>query len=63
MAYITDAGHHPTEYYEQVLKPMHHPCRRRERLEWEWVIDFYHACKYVYDLSETLFGTVTAGRA
>jgi hypothetical protein len=63
LAYITDAGHHPTEYYEQVLKPMHHPCRRRERLEWEWVIDFYHACKYVYDLSETLFGAVTAGRA
>ena len=25
---------------------MHHPCRRRERLEWESVIDFYHACKY-----------------
>jgi hypothetical protein len=55
LAYITDAGHHPTEYYEQVLKPMHHPCRPGERLEWEWVIDFYRACNYVYDLSETLF--------
>ena len=55
LAYVTDAGHHPTEYYEQVLKPMHHPCRPGERLEWEWVIDFYHACNYVYDLSETLF--------
>jgi hypothetical protein len=42
---------------------MHHPCRRRERLECEWVIDFYDACKYVYDLSETLFGAVTVGRA
>ena len=43
LAYVTDAGHHPTEYYEQVLKPMRHPCRPREKLEWEWVIDYYHA--------------------
>jgi hypothetical protein len=55
LAYITDAGHHPTEYYEQVLRPMDHPCRAGERLEWEWVIDFYHACNYIHDLSETLF--------
>src|SRR4051794_30367581 len=55
LAYVTDAGHHPTEYYERVLRPMHHPCRPGERLEWEWVIDFYHASNYVYSLSETLF--------
>jgi hypothetical protein len=63
LAYITDAGHHPTEYYEQVLKPMHHPCRPGERLEWEWVIDFYHASKYVHDLSETLFGDARRSHA
>jgi hypothetical protein len=55
LAYITDAGHHPTEYYEQVLKPMEHPSRPGERLEWEWVIDFYHVCNYIHNLSETLF--------
>jgi len=55
LAYITDAGHHPTEYYERVLSRMHHPCRPRERLAWEWVIDFYHVCNYIYNLSETLF--------
>ena len=55
LADITDAGPHPPEYDEQVLKPMHHPCRPGERLEWEWVIDFYHACNSVYDLSETWF--------
>jgi hypothetical protein len=55
LAYITDAGHHPTDYYERVLKPMEHPCRSGERLKWEWVIDFYHASRYVYDLSEALF--------
>jgi hypothetical protein len=55
LAYVTDAGHHPTEYYERVLKPMRHPCRPGESLEWEWVIDFYHASNYVYELSESLF--------
>ena len=33
LAYITDAGHHPTEYYERVLSRMEHPCRPGERLE------------------------------
>lgn len=55
LAYITDAGHHPTEYFDQVLEPMEHPCRPGERLEWEWVIDFYHASNYIHKLSETLF--------
>jgi hypothetical protein len=55
LAYITDAGHHPTEYYNRVLKPMRHPNRPGERLEWEWVVDFYHASQYVHTLSEALF--------
>src|SRR5260370_35984742 len=55
LAYITDAGHHPTEYYERVLRRMGHPCRPGQRLEWEWVIDFYHARNYIYKLCETLF--------
>src|SRR3954469_2382280 len=55
LAYVTDAGHHPTEYYERVLKPMRHPCRPGERLRWEWVVDYYHACLYIHDLSEALF--------
>jgi hypothetical protein len=55
LAYVSDAGHHPTEYYERVLKPMRHPCRPGESLEWEWVIDYYHASQYIHDLSEALF--------
>jgi hypothetical protein len=55
LAYVTDAGHHPTEYYNRVLKPMRHPSRPGERLEWEWVVDFYHASQYVHTLSEALF--------
>ena len=55
LAYVTDAGYHPSEYFERVLKPMRHPCRPGEVLKWEWVIDYYHACQYIHDLSETLF--------
>jgi hypothetical protein len=55
LAYVTDAGYHPTEYDERVLKPMRHPSRPGERLEWEWVVDFYHASQYVHKLSEALF--------
>jgi hypothetical protein len=63
LAYVTDAGHHPTEYYERVLRRMRHPCRPGERLEWEWVIDFYHACNYIYDLSAALFRDARAAHA
>jgi hypothetical protein len=55
LAYVTDAGHHPTEYYKHVLKPMRHPCRPAERLHWEWVVDYYHASQRIYNLSEALF--------
>ncbi len=55
LAYVTDAGHHPTEYFEQVLKPMRHPGRPEESLEWEWVLDYYHASGYIHKLSQALF--------
>jgi hypothetical protein len=55
LAYVTDAGHHPTEYYNHVLKSMRHPCRPGERLHWEWVIDYYHASERIHKLSEALF--------
>jgi hypothetical protein len=63
LAYITDAGHHPTEYFDRVLRPMEHPSRPGERLEWEWVIDFYHASSYISKLSETLFRDPRQARA
>ncbi len=55
LAYVTDAGHHQTAYHERVLKPMRHPSRPGEPLEWEWVIDYYHASEYVHKLSHALF--------
>ena len=55
LAYVTDAGWHPTEYFEQVLRRLEDPRRPGRRLLWERIIDFYHACTYVTRLAEALF--------
>lgn len=58
LQYVTDAGNHPTEYFETVLQPMLHP-RTHQSLEWEWVLDYYHACLYITKMAEALFGKET----
>ena len=55
LAYITDGGYHQTRYYRQVLQRMSDPRHPGQRLSWAWVIDYYHACEYVYKMSEALF--------
>ena len=65
LAYITDGGNHQTQYFRRVLKRMRHPRCPGQRLKWEWVIDYYHACEYIYKLAEALFSDAkrtTAGR-
>ena len=54
--YVTDCGHHPTVYFEDVLCKMANPRRPTELLEWEWIVDYYHACQYVATLAEAIFG-------
>jgi len=56
LAYVTDAGHHQTEYYHNVLQHMRNPHRPDQYLVWEWVIDYYHACQYITKLAEVIFG-------
>lgn len=56
LAYVTDEGYHPSGYYHQVLKRMVDPRRPWRRLEWIRIVDFYHACLYVQQLGETIFG-------
>ena len=56
LVYVTDAGNHQTEYYKKVLRRMPDPRSPGRRLQWEWVLDYYHACEYVSKLAETLFG-------
>jgi hypothetical protein len=56
LVYVTDEGHHPSTYYHRVLKHMTDPRRPWRCLEWIRIVDFYHACGYVQQLADTMFG-------
>jgi hypothetical protein len=60
LAYITDKGSAPDDYYRRVLKKMKHP-RDAKPLTWEWVLDFYHVCSYIGKMADALFGPETPG--
>jgi len=55
LVYITDAGYHQTAYFEDVLSQMENPRRAGQRLEWLWIVDYYHAAGYVTQLAHVLF--------
>jgi hypothetical protein len=56
LVYVSDEGHHPSTYYHQILKQMVDPRRPWRQLEWIRIVDFYHACQYVQQLADTIFG-------
>ena len=56
LVYVSDEGHHPSTYYHQVLKKMVDPRRPWRRLAWIRIVDFYHACGYVQQLADAIFG-------
>ena len=58
LAYVTDAGDNETGYYERVLRKMKHPLTG-EHLEWQRVVDFYHAMERVWKMAGALFGEGT----
>jgi len=62
LAYITDKGSAPEDFYQRVLKKMKHP-RDGQPLLWEWVLDFYHVCGYLGQMAEALFGADTPAGA
>jgi len=62
LAFITDKGSAPDEYYRRVLRKMKHP-RDGQPLSWEWVLDFYHVCGYVGTMADALFGPQTPAAA
>jgi hypothetical protein len=62
LAYITDKGSAPEDYYQRVLRKMKHP-RDGQPLAWEWVLDFYHVCGYLGQMADALFGAETAAGA
>jgi len=55
LAYITDGGYQQTRYYRRVLMRMGDPSHPGRKLKWAWIIDYYHACEYIYKMSEALF--------
>lgn len=62
LCYVTDAGDNETAYYRQALRPMRHP-RSGERLDWQWVVDYYHASQRITVLAEALFGQTRAAES
>lgn len=60
LVYVTDAGDHPQDFYRSKLQGMKHP-RTGERLDWEWIVDYYHACERITKLSEAIFGSGPEG--
>jgi hypothetical protein len=63
LVYITDAGYHPTEYFEDVLQSLDDPRHPGRRMTWIWVVDFYHACEYLAKLAQVLFDDARASHA
>jgi hypothetical protein len=55
LSYVTDAGENETSYYRHVLRRMRHPVTG-QRLQWQWVVDYYHASLRVWTMAEALFG-------
>jgi hypothetical protein len=63
LVYITDAGYHPTEYFDNVLKELEHPRHPGQAMDWTWIVDFYHASEYVSKLAQVLFDDPRAAHA
>jgi hypothetical protein len=63
LVYVSDDGYHPSAYYHTVLKTMHDPQRPWRPLTWIRIIDYYHACLYIKQLAEAIFGPSAKGRA
>jgi hypothetical protein len=55
LVYLTDAGYHQTNYFEEVLSQMENPRRAGQHLKWLWIVDYYHAASYVTRLAQVLF--------
>lgn len=55
LTYVTDAGDSEVKYFRQVLRKMRHPVTDK-RLEWQWIVDFYHASERLHTMGVALFG-------
>lgn len=55
LVYVTDAGHHPQDYFQRILQNMDDPQRPGKKLAWTWVVDFFHACGRLNQFADALF--------
>lgn len=55
LCYVTDAGDNETAYYKKQLRRLRHPLTGK-RLQWIWVVDYYHASERLWTMAEALFG-------
>jgi hypothetical protein len=62
LCYVTDAGDNETNYYKQVLRKMRHPVSGK-KLDWVWIVDYYHAAQRITTMAEALFTTDREGAA
>ena len=62
LVYVTDDGYHPSTYYHSVLQKMPDPRRPWRPLVWIRIIDYYHACQYVQQLADVIFGPGSASQ-
>lgn len=60
LTYLTDGGHHPRQFFHQVLLRMADPWRPGQCLAWQWTLDFFHACTHLSEVAEALFGETPA---
>lgn len=57
LVYVTDEGYHPSDHSHSVLKTMPDPRRPWDTLAWIRIVDYSHACQYMQQLADVLFGS------
>jgi len=55
LVYVTDAGYHPTDYFQNTLSQLEHPRHPGCLMNWVRIVDYYHACEYLAKLAHVLF--------
>jgi hypothetical protein len=63
LVYGSDDGYHPSDYYHNVLQKMRDPQRPWCPLMWIRIVDYSHACLYIQQLADAVFGPSPKGRA
>jgi hypothetical protein len=62
LVYVSDDGNHPSHFYHNVLKRMPDPKRPWHTLAWIRIVDYYHACLYIQQLADAIFGAGVQGQ-